>query len=142
MRQHLGVSGEYVSRHVQGFLVQGRRADGVRLGGHGQLGGAFNKTIGGFSTGRRQFSESKIGRHHRDVDHVYRAWLVLAGGGRRDSIDGEVDANDLAGLTQASGVANDQRTAAVKQVCVGKALHDDLGSDPGGIAHRNSNNWT
>jgi hypothetical protein len=57
-------------------------------------------------------------------------------------MDGERDANDLAGLAQARGIANDQRTAALEKVGVGQALHDDFGSDPGGIAHRNRNNWT
>ena len=33
MRQHLGVPGEDVSRHVQGFLVERRGADGVGLTG-------------------------------------------------------------------------------------------------------------
>ena len=140
--EHLGVSGKDVSRHVQGFLVERGGADGVRLFGKGQPGGAFDKTVGGFSAGGRQFSEGKIGRNHGDVDHVHRTRRVLAVGGLCDSIEGEIDARDLAGLTQASEVANDQRAATVKQVCVGKALHDDFGSDPGGIAHGDRDNWT
>ena len=142
VRQHLGVSGKDVSRHVQGFFVERRGADGVGFTGHGQLGGAFDEAIGGFAPGGREFAEGKVGRHNRNVDDIDRAGRVLALGGRGDGVDFEMNADDFAGLAEALGVADDQRTAAVKKVRMGKALHDDFGPDPRRVAHGDRNDGT
>ena len=142
VRQQLGVSGKDVSCHVQGFFVERRGADGVGFTGHGQLGSAFDEAIGGFASGGREFAEGKIGRNNRDVDDIDRAGRVLALGGCGDGIDIEMNADDFASLAEALGVANDQRTAAVKQVRVGKALHDDFGADPRRVAHGDRDDGT
>ena len=133
--QQLGVTGVGETGQVHGGLVERRGHDGVRLACmvRSQAKDIVHRRPPGRRANLADQTATSAGRLPRPEPGRFRGVATVPG----DSIVSNIGfgAHPARGPFQQAGIADHEWAAAVEEIAVGECLEDDLGADPGRIAH-------